>query len=539
MPNTLSAPDASPDGPSDASAVSLVRSLSRRYLFVLLAVAALVVVDQAIIQPLLLGLNFYAPAINVAGRQRMLSQRITKEALALAAGGDARAMAARRAELTGAIDQWSAAHRALLEGNRMLGLEPVDAPPIVSALRELEPSLASIAAASRRIAAPAAAASELSAPLAEVLQQEPKYLQGMERVVVMLEESAGRRVAFLRWCGLAAMATVLGLLVAVHFFVLRPATVLIRGQVEQLAESEAHARRIAGLLGEARDELESRVARRTVELSTANAALEREMSERQTTEARMRELSAQLAQASRVTALGQLATGLAHEINHPLATITNYAETVELLLAGEPIDVGQTRKVVDQIKEAALRAGRIVRRMRNFVRPGAAQVSRVELSDLVREVCDLCRPQLEQSNVNLTVEIEAGPSSITADAVEIQQVLVNLVQNAVQALAGCPRERRALRIRTYSDGDEVHAEVVDSGPGFPGDRIADAFAAFFSTKPDGLGMGLAISRTILERYRGRIWCENHAEGGALVRFCLPISSVHDADSGTHTHCLCR
>ncbi|MEX2113006.1 MAG: ATP-binding protein [Pirellulales bacterium] len=538
MQSQIPAIEASPDGDSGINAGSLVRSLSRRYLFVLIAVAVLVVIDQAIIQPLLIELNHYAPAINVAGRQRMLSQRITKEALALAASNDETTKAARRAELNRAVDQWTAANRALLEGNRTLGLDPIDAPHVASALRELEPSLSTITSAARKLVQPATATDGL-VPLAEILQQEPIFLQGMERVVAMLEASAGRRVALLRLCGLAAMAAVLGLLVAVYFIVLRPATVVIRGQVGQLAESEARSRRIAGLLGEARDELESRVARRTLELSTANLALEREMSERQTAEARMRELSAQLAQASRVTALGQLATGLAHEINHPLATITNYAETVELSLGDEPVDIERARKVVDQIKQAALRAGRIVHRMRNFVRPGTTHVSRVELADLVREVCDLCRPQLEQMNVQLTVAIAPGSSWISADAVEIQQVLVNLVQNAMQALATCPRELRTLQIRTSSGGDEVRVELLDSGPGFPADCVDSSFAAFFSSKADGLGMGLAISRAILERYQGRIWAENPAEGGALVRFCLPISPAHDAESRTHTHCLCR
>lgn len=528
-----------PDGYSRADASSLVRLLARRYLLVLVAVAVLFIVDQAIIQPLLVGLNFYAPAINVAGRQRMLSQKVTKEALALATGGTEAATTARRAELVSTIEQWAAAHRALLEGDRLLGLQPVDAPNITAALRELEPSLAAITVAAKKIAGPETSASESSAPLAEMLNQEPKFLRGMERVVAMLEESAGRRVAFLRLCGLAAMAIVLGLLVAVYFFVLRPATNLIRGQVGQLAKSEARYRLFAGLLGEARDELELRVEQRTQELRAANTALQREISERQIAETRMRELSAELAQASRVTALGQMATGLAHEINHPLATITNYSETVELLLGRETVDVDQIRHATAQVKQAALRAGGIVRRMRNFVRPGATQVSRVELADLVREVCDLCRPQLEQMNVQLAVEIAPGPTSIAADAVEIQQVLVNLVQNATQALDARPRDQRTLRIRTFAQADEVHVEVVDSGPGFPGDCIANSFAPFFSTKPDGLGMGLAISRTILERYQGRIWGENPTEGGALVRFCLPNATAHDADPSPRTHCLCR
>lgn len=590
--------DSPTDGGPHSSAHALVRLLSRRYLLVLVAVAVLVIVDQAIIQPSLMRLNIYAPAINVAGRQRMLSQKVTKASLALAAQVGEAQHAARRAELSEALRQWTAAHRGLLAGDPQLGLEPIEEPRTVAALRALEPSLDAIRRAAEQLARgdaiePAAAdassagaaaqedtasqegtaadhaisaghhaegdtaaagditqskppatmaddtADATAACLASILDEETRFLRGMEQVVAMLEASSRRQVAFLRSCGLAVMVIVLGLLVAVYFFVLDPATRLIRQQIGELAERESRHRLLAHMLAEARDELESRVAARTAELSTANAALERKIAERQAAVSRMRELSGQLAHASRVTALGQLATGLAHEINQPLATVTNYADTAELLLEREPVDVEQLRRVAAESKQAALRAGAIVRRMRQFVRRGTGPSSRVEVSDLVREVSELCRPQLDEASVQLRLETATQPTTVEADALEIQQVLVNLVQNAVQALADCPRARRCVRLRTHVDAGDVYVEVADTGPGFSGPGAQEAFAPFFTTKPDGLGMGLAISRTILERYQGRLWGRNRPEGGALVGFSLPLATAHDAQRSNHADCICR
>ena len=423
-----------------ADPLALVRLLSRRYLMALLAVALLVVVDEAILQPQLVRLNFYAPAINVAGRQRMLSQKIAKNALALATHTGPKERAARREQLLVAVDEWSSAHQGLLEGSQALGLDPIADDHIASALLALEPKLDAIQSAAAQIADAAASAEVRTDPatraaLDTVLADEPPYLAGMERVVGMLEASAGRQVDFLRWCGVAAMVAVLGLLVGVYFVVLQPALNLIRRQIAKLSQSESRHRVMAELLGEARDELESRVAQRTSELVEANRALQHEIAERKAAEKRMRELSAGLAHASRVTALGQLATGLAHEINQPLASITNYADVLELSADAGSLDPVQTRYTIAQLKRAALRAGQIVRRMRNFVRPGTGQGTLVDLNDLVREVCDLCRPQLERADVQLATCLSADAMSVVAEPLEIQQVLVNLVQNSTQAVA--------------------------------------------------------------------------------------------------------
>ncbi len=526
-----------------ASPLLLVRSLSRRYLFVLLAVALLVTVDQALIQPRLVLLNFYAPAINIAGRQRMLSQNITKQVLALATRSSDDEARVRCGQLLVAIEEWTTAHQGLLQGSPALGLEPVADARIAAALRMLEPKQEAIQSAATLIAAPPdsseVSSSAIAAALETVLSEEPLYLAGMERVVGMLEKSAGRQVDYLRLGGVAAMLAVFGLLVGLYFAVLRPALNLIRRQIGSLADSESRHRILAELLADARDKLEARVEERTSELVATNRALKHEIAERKEIEKRMRELSVELAHASRVTALGQLATGLAHEINQPLASITNYADVLELSIGNGMLDVGQTRSTVAQLKQAALRAGRIVRRMRNFMRPASGNGVVLELNEVVREVCDLCRPQVEQADVRLSTDLAEGTTFVKAEALEIQQVLVNLVQNAAQAMGACPRARREINIRTYVASESATVEVADTGPGFPGKSAEDAFAPFFSTKPEGLGMGLAISRAILERYQGRLWGHNRDTGGAIVGFCLPLVVTNESQTCSPADCICR
>ncbi len=502
-----------------------MRPLARRYVLVLAAVAVLVLLDQAAIQPLLFRMNFYAPVINVAGRQRMLSQKLAKEALAIDAADDDATRGVRRGELLKTVEQWSRAHRALLGGDREFGLPAVASSAIVAALKDLDPHFATIRAAAMAITAKEPSSTDPqggSKPRVRVIvDNEPAYLLGMEHVVGLLQAEAQKQVAFLHGCGLTAMTLVLALLLGMHFFVLRPAMRLISGQVRQLSASEARYRSLAELLRQARDKLEERVADRTRDLSAANRAVEEEIHQRHLAEARMQRLSTELAHASRLTAMGQLAAGLAHEINHPLATITNYAGVCELLCQRElPAEHG-ARQAIAHVKQAALRAGGIVRRMRNFVRPDAAQTASVDLNDLVRDVAELCRPEAKRADSIIALDLTSQSTRAVADALQIQQVVINLVQNAIQAMQSCPRNQRHLRIRTSVVDSGIHVDVIDSGPGFSTHSVEDAFAPFFTTKPDGLGLGLAISRSIIEKHRGRLWAENRTACGTAVSFVLP------------------
>lgn len=166
------------------------------------------------------------------------------------------------------------------------------------------------------------------------------------------------------------------------------------------------------------------------------------------------------------------------------------------------------------------------------------QKTPVELNELVRGVSELCRHELQQAKVLLAMDLAAQPVLVAADALQIQQVLVNLIQNAVQAIASSRAADRVLSIRTDIGPNEATVTVVDTGPGFAAGGVEKCFESFYSTKPDGLGMGLAISRSIIQQHQGQIWSENHESGGAVVGFSLPLLHLHDISTEQHAHRIC-
>jgi two-component system, LuxR family, sensor kinase FixL len=511
----------------------LIRPLAIRYGLVFLTVASLLLADQAFIQPQLVRLNGYAPIINLAGRQRMLSQKLAKQSLALAYGTDDSSIEFRRAEFLTTVKQWTTAHHILRDGDPQKSIGPISEPPIARALRDLEPDFSAMRTAARQLASPGSTQDPMTR-VHTILNHEADYLAGMERVVAMLESEAQNRVGWLRLGAMATAILAIVLLASLSALVLRPATSLLRQQLRMLAASDLRHRNLAQRLSHARDELEQRVAERTSQLSQANTALAGEMARRREDELRMRRLSSDLAHASRITALGQLATGLAHELNQPLGAIANYTGACELLLNAERSDECRLRQTITEVKRSALRAGEIVRRIRNFARRSADQSSPIDLNDLVREVADLCEPERRHCGVELALSLSSDAISVVADSIQIQQVLLNLMQNSIQAMRDVDG-RKVLGVRTSLTNSGAQVDVADSGPGFPD---GDPFAPFFSTKPDGLGMGLAISQTIIEQHQGRIWVANRPAGGALVSFYLPLASTHETGQPDEAHSLC-
>lgn len=500
----------------------VVRRLAWRYLFVLVAVAGLVVVDQAIVQPMLVRVNAFAPAINVAGRQRMLSQRLTKAALALREAKENATRERRIDELRASLAQWMAEHDALVGGDATLGIRAIRTDGLDTEWRKLEPHYAAMVAAAREIVDAGAGTESLGAiseATTQLVQHEAQFLPTMDRIVKLMEDEAARAVFQLRAFALSIAALVIALLVGLGWFVVRPATRMIRSQV---------------------DELETRVAERTAELAAALASLQREVHEREEAELKNQRLAAQLTHAERVSTMGHLTAGLAHELNQPLAAITNYTEACEVLLDGEAPSprVGQVQELVVKAKRSAMRAGQIVRRMRNFVRPNAAVQGRVAINALVEEIVELCRTEVAAGNAELRFQLQASVDEVLADAIQIQQVMVNLVQNALQAMAAAGSRERAITVRTSNAGDRVRIDVVDTGPGFPSADAEFAFAPFQSTKQDGLGIGLSICRSIVENHRGKIWCESPTDGGGQVSFTLPLTAEHVRRFRIQPDCLC-
>jgi C4-dicarboxylate-specific signal transduction histidine kinase len=226
--------------------------------------------------------------------------------------------------------------------------------------------------------------------------------------------------------------------------------------------------------------------------------------------------------------MGEVATGMAHELNQPLSAIANYANGCTRRLKSGVGDAEDLIAAMGQISAQAQRAGEIIRRLRALVGKQPPMRAPVDLNHLVREVCSFV--EFETGKMGLAVDLELPQREIpvNVDLVQIEQVLLNLVRNALDALAEVPPEQRSLRIRTRVEGDSALVEVLDSGPGIPPQEMPHLFDPFFTTKETGMGMGLPISQTILENHSGRIRAESPPEGGALFAVRLPLAASGEA-----------
>ena len=249
----------------------------------------------------------------------------------------------------------------------------------------------------------------------------------------------------------------------------------------------------------------------------------RDLTEHQQTQARLQELQAELVHVSRLTAMGEMASALAHELNQPLAAISNYMKGSRRLLAGssDP-NSPKVESALDRAAEQALRAGQIIRRLRDFVSRGESEKRVESLSKLIEEAGALGLAGAREQNVQLRFSLDPDADLVLADRVQIQQVLVNLFRNALEAMAQSPRRELVVANTRVAD-DMIEVEVSDTGSGFRDDVIPNLFQTFFTTKDTGMGVGLSISRSIIEAHGGRMWAESNASGGATFRFTLPAT----------------
>jgi two-component system sensor kinase FixL len=209
-----------------------------------------------------------------------------------------------------------------------------------------------------------------------------------------------------------------------------------------------------------------------------------------------------------------------------------------LLRAPESNGSGWIRENLNHIEEASLRAGQIVRRIRNFVQPNRGATIEADVNVLVEEVVAICQQEIEQAGVELAIELDAHEGIVAVDPIQIQQVLVNLIQNSLQAMQSYPATDRRLEIRTSRGSDAVRVDLADSGPGFTANDVQWIFEPFHTTKADGLGIGLSICRTIIDRHDGTIWAESKPGHGARVSFTLPVAPHHASPRSVETNCVC-
>jgi len=250
----------------------------------------------------------------------------------------------------------------------------------------------------------------------------------------------------------------------------------------------------------------------------------RDLTEHQQTQARLQELQSELVHISRLTAMGEMASALAHELNQPLAAISNYMKGSRRLLA-DSVDPNAPKieSAMDRAAEQALRAGQIIRRLRDFVSRGESEKRLESLSKLIEEAGALGLAGARDQNIQLRFNLNPEFDLVLVDRVQIQQVLVNLFRNALEAMAQSPRRELIVSNAEVTD-DMVEVEVSDTGPGFHDDVKSNLFQTFFTTKETGMGVGLSISRSIIEAHGGRMWAETNASGGATFRFTLPIAA---------------
>jgi PAS domain S-box-containing protein len=277
--------------------------------------------------------------------------------------------------------------------------------------------------------------------------------------------------------------------------------------------------------------LEGRVAERTSELAEANTRLRTEIRERERTNARLEELQLALFHAARVSALGQLAAALAHEINQPLTAAVNSINAARRLLAKNADTAPPPlTEILNEAAVQSIRAGQIVHRSREFVKRGETDKSPHDVAALIKEAGTIALIGSDAARVNVAFHLGSNVSMVSADRVQIQQVLANLMRNAVEAMAG--RKRRELAISTAMlDQDTVEVAVADSGPGLTSKMREHVFDPFVSTKRHGLGLGLSICRTIVEAHGGKLRCESNGAEGTVFRFTLPaVSAIADSNA---------
>ena len=254
----------------------------------------------------------------------------------------------------------------------------------------------------------------------------------------------------------------------------------------------------------------------------------RDLSERQQTEARLQELQSELMHISRLTAMGEMASTLAHELNQPLSAIANYLKGGRRLLDAGGHDPARIAEAMDKAGDQAIRAGQIIRHLRDFVARGESERRAENLPKLIEEASALALVGAKDLGVRVLFRLDPEAELVLADRVQVQQVALNLIRNALDAMQHA--SRRQLVISTELVGPDVaKVSVADTGPGISPDVVGQLFQPFVTTKPTGMGVGLSISRTIIESHGGRLWVEDNPGGGAMFNFTLRAVSRDEMD----------
>jgi PAS domain S-box-containing protein len=256
-----------------------------------------------------------------------------------------------------------------------------------------------------------------------------------------------------------------------------------------------------------------------------------DITRRKETELELQEQRAELAHVARISTMGELAASLAHELNQPLTAILSNAQAALRFLRNKPVQMEEVREILQDIVQDNSRAGEVIRRMRALVKKEALEVISLDLASLLRDVGTLLHSDAILNNVQIKFEIDETLPPARGDKVQLQQVVLNLMLNAFDAMKECPVDEREVTL--YLAGKDIgllRVSVSDRGSGLSSDKLDKIFQPFYTTKREGLGMGLSICRSIMETHGGRLWAENNPDRGATFHFTVPVAAAAENES---------
>jgi C4-dicarboxylate-specific signal transduction histidine kinase len=275
-------------------------------------------------------------------------------------------------------------------------------------------------------------------------------------------------------------------------------------------------------LRRARDELEVRVGERTAELKKANEALLNQIAEQKRTEEALQITRTELARVARITTIGELTASIAHEVNQPLAAVVANADACVAWLSRQNPNLIEARAAAERATHGATRASEVIVRIRSLINKATPEKVRVQINEVIKETVALTEGQASRNDVSFLVELAPDLPVVFGDRIQLQQVILNLIMNGIEAMSSITERPRQLLIRSgIPDATRVLVSVQDRGVGVSTDVMPRLFEPFFTTRSQGIGMGLPISRSIIEWHGGKLWAESTVSQGSIFQFTLP------------------